>query len=104
MGCCISRIKDKKNSPFEEEESSENPLGIVNIRGYSALKNGHTPNLIPKKKKIFERLDETLSSKYKTSLGGTHMEMDEYSEEWDSCFFHDLDVNWEREKAPKSFQ
>jgi hypothetical protein len=104
MGCCISRIKDKKNSPFEEEESSENPLGIVNIRGYSAIHYSNNPSTIPKKKKIFERLDETLSSKYKTSVGGTNMEMDEYSGEWDSCFFHDLNENWEKEKASKSFQ
>ena len=110
MGCCISRIKDRKNTPYEEEESSDNPLKILSVKGHSDKKATDHKNLIPKKKKIFERLDDTLGFKYKTSLGGVNLDLEDFQDldqscnDWDSYFFQDEDAMYRTEKAPKNVQ
>ena len=90
MGCCISRIKDdKKDKSFEEEESQDNPLKI--FKGYTGSKVASAIKEITKKKKIFERLDETVYSKYETGscVDGEGIDMKvkmEISKDWDSLF------------------
>jgi hypothetical protein len=60
MGCCTSRKKDKHHESEDDEGlSEEDPLRI--LRKY----NDNTCST-PKKKKIFEKLEESINSAYKS--------------------------------------
>ncbi len=53
MGCCASRVKDKRNRSFEAEESqdldSENPMKIMQVIN------------TPKRQKFFKKPEKTLA-------------------------------------------
>ncbi len=62
MGCCASRNKEKKNKSLQDEdydeEGADNPLKI--LRKYNA------PTKFMKKKKIFEKIEDSINMGYKT--------------------------------------
>jgi hypothetical protein len=64
MGCCSSRVKDKKNHSFDESlgEETENPLNILSVSG------------TPKRSKIFKKIEKTRDS---VSIPGETLDLEE---------------------------
>lgn len=56
MGCCVSRVKDKKDlrGSFDDDITDNSLCILRNIASNKGLQNS-------KKKKIFEKLDDTIS-------------------------------------------
>jgi hypothetical protein len=64
MGCCASRVKDKKNHSFEEsqDDETENPLNILSVSG------------TPKRSKIFKKIEKSRDS---VSIPGDTLDLEE---------------------------